>query len=171
MSRRVLVIAAAVLAFVLALTQCVGVSTVVSASMAPRLEVGDRVVINKLVPGVFAPRRGDVVVFEDPGGWAEASARSRGAEIRRDTLIVKRVIGVGGDRVVCCTPEGALLRNGRRLDEPYVRARRALPAAFDVVVPRDQLVGDGGQPGAVVRQLLAGPDGFVPSSKLVGRVL
>lgn len=171
MSRRVLVIAAAALAFVLALTRCVGVSTVVSASMAPRLEVGDRVVINKLVPEVFALRRGDLAVFEDPGGWAKASARSRGAEIRRDTLIVKRVIGVAGDRVVCCTPEGALQVNGRRLDERYVRARRPAPATFDVVVPPDSfwVMGDNRE-RSFDSSSLAG-NGFVPAGRIVGRVL
>lgn len=169
-SRRVLAIAAAALLVVLALTRCVGVSTVVSASMAPRLEVGRRVVVNKLVPEVFALRRGDIAVFEDPGGWAQASARARGGELRQDTLIVKRVIGVGGDRVVCCTPDGAIEVNGRRLEEPYVDAPRSLPVAFDVVVPRDSfwVMGDNRARSFDSSSL---PDGFVPSKRIVGRIL
>jgi signal peptidase I len=169
--RRALAIAVTVFVLALAATQVVGVSTVVSASMAPRLEVGDRIVVNKLVPEVFALRRGDLAVFEDPGGWAAASARSRGAEIRRDTLIVKRVIGVGGDRVACCTPDGALLVNGRRLPEPYVRAPRAVPAAFDVLVPPGRYWVMGDNRARSFDSSSLGADGFVPASKVVGRVI
>jgi signal peptidase I len=68
-----------------------------SGSMAPTLEVGDRLFVNKLVyglkvPGALAklpgrsPRRGEVAVFVDP------------RDPTKDDLI-KRIIGIGGDRV------------------------------------------------------------------------
>ena len=40
-----------------------------SGSMEDTLVEHDRVVVNKLVPGVMDLHRGDIVVFEDPGDW------------------------------------------------------------------------------------------------------
>ncbi|MBE2320754.1 signal peptidase I [Solirubrobacter sp. CPCC 204708] len=149
----------------------IGLLTVVTPSMQPELAVGDRVLVNKLVPEIVPLRRGDVAVFEDPGGWAEASARSRGA-ITHDTLIVKRVIGVGGDRVVCCAPDGALVLNGRPLAEPYA-SRRPFPLAFDVVVPDGSywMMGDDRVRSFDSSGLAdASTHGFVPTDRIVGRV-
>jgi signal peptidase I len=71
--------------------------------------------------------RGDVVVFEDPGGWLDpsdtASTNPLTSVLTRIGLypagghLVKRVIGVPGDVVECCTPEGQLIVNGHPIDE------------------------------------------------------
>ncbi|PZF86604.1 signal peptidase I [Jiangella anatolica] len=97
------------------------VFTLDSTSMLPTLQPGDRVVANRL----DRPGRGDLVVFRDPGGWVRSGAGE---------YLVKRVIGVPGDRVSCCS-RGALVVNGARLPEPYLSAGPASALAFDVTVP------------------------------------
>jgi signal peptidase I len=125
-----------------------------SISMEDTLHVDDRVVVGKLT----AVKRGAVIVFRDPGGWLTGTKpRERGAIGRAfqfigllpDTAtehLIKRVIGVAGDRVVCCDAAGRLSVNGQPLDEtsyltPAPDGGRTQPSAikFDVVVPRDQL--------------------------------
>lgn len=43
-----------------------------SASMEATLQKGDRVLVNELVPGLVPLQRGDIVVFQDPGGLVAA---------------------------------------------------------------------------------------------------
>src|SRR2546423_2269441 len=76
-----------------------------SGSMENGLRIGDRVLVNKLAYRFGAePRRGDVVVFDGTGYFGNAD-------------YVKRVVGVGGDHVVCCGKEGRIKVNGRSVDE------------------------------------------------------
>ena len=103
-----------------------------SQSMEQTLLVNDRVLVNKLADKPREIHRGDVVVFRDPGGWLPSSAITpRGGVIGllRDGLVfvglapavgeedlIKRVIGVGGDTVACCDPQGRMTVNGVPLD-------------------------------------------------------
>ena len=69
--------------------------TVPSSGMSPTIQKGDRLVLVRAPDEI---RRGDVVVFDGvEAGWvasaAEGSAR----------LWVRRVVGIPGDRVACCT--------------------------------------------------------------------
>lgn len=98
------------------------VFTLDSASMQPTLQPGDLVVANRL----DRPGRGDLVVFRDPGGWVRSGVAG--------AYLVKRVIGMPGDRVSCCS-RGALVVNGAPLAEPYLSGRPASALAFDVTVP------------------------------------
>lgn len=98
------------------------VFTLDSASMQPTLQPGDLVVANRL----DRPGRGDLVVFRDPGGWVRSGAAG--------AYLVKRVIGMPGDRVSCCS-RGALVVNGAPLAEPYLSGGPASALAFDVTVP------------------------------------
>lgn len=82
-----------------------------SPSMAPTLEVGDRVLVNKLSYRTHDVNHGDLVVFERP---PEAS---NGAENEIKDLI-KRVIAVGGDTLE--GRDGDVYVNGERIDEPYL---------------------------------------------------
>ena len=82
---------------------------VTSDSMKPTLEVGDRIFAGKLAYKHQGPRQGDIVTFRFP---------SQTPGLAEDVL-VKRVIGVAGDVVE--VREGAVYRNGVKLDEPYVR--------------------------------------------------
>jgi signal peptidase I len=121
-----------------------------SISMENTLHVDDRVVVEKL----SSVKRGEVVVFSDPGGWLTGTTtRERGpigkafqfVGVLPDTStehLIKRVIGLPGDHVVCCDAAGRLTVNGQALDEASYLGTgpdgvQAQPSAikFDVVVP------------------------------------
>lgn len=117
-----MLVVATVVVAVLVKTFVAQVFFIPSASMQPGLEIGDRILVNKLAD---EPRRGDVVVFEDPGGWLDHPDQSGvlgtllgkiGLHPTADHL-VKRVIGVAGDTIECCDDQGRLLLNGEPLDE------------------------------------------------------
>ena len=139
-----------------------------SASMENTLMIDDRVVVNQLAPGLMDLHRGDVVVFEDPGGWLDTGP---GGDL------IKRVVGLPGDTVSCCDAEGRLLVDGEPLDEPYVLVPRGDPAssqAFDVTVPEGALwvMGDNREDSADSRSHQSGPyEGFVPERLVIGRAV
>jgi signal peptidase I len=106
-----------------------------SQSMEHTLEIYDRVLVNKLVYQFRDPARGEIMVFRAPTEW---SASPDGEDF------IKRVIGVGGDRVVCCDEKERIVINGEPLDEPYIYSQSGIsdPAAsvdFDITVPPDRL--------------------------------
>lgn len=107
-----------------------------SESMEHTLNINDRVLVNKLVYDFRDPRRGEIIVFTAPMDW-----RSNPSE----EDFIKRVIGVGGDHVVCCDAQGRITVNGKALDEPYLYhdasgvADQASENKFDVVVPAGRL--------------------------------
>jgi signal peptidase I len=105
-----------------------------SPSMEHTLNINDRVLVNKLVYDFRSPARGEVIVFTSPLSW-------RNTPDEKD--FIKRVIGVGGDQVVCCDAQGRLMVNGVSLDEPYLNAdaglRPASPTKFSIVVPKGRL--------------------------------
>jgi len=82
-----------------------------SPSMEPTLEVGDRVLVNKLSYKFHDVNRGDVVVFERPPG----ASTGQNGEIKD---LIKRVIAVGGDTIEA--KEGEVYVNGERVDENYL---------------------------------------------------
>ena len=125
-----------------------------SESMQNTLLVGDRVVVEK----VTTFHRGDVVVFSDPGGWLEGEPVADPGPLDRvlefiglptqstPGHLIKRVIGMPGDKVVCCDSQGRITVNGYPLDEhSYLYTgpdgEQIEPSAvrFQVVVPRDRI--------------------------------
>jgi len=105
--------------------------SVPSGSMERTLQVGDRILVDRLTYRLSDVRRGDVVVFDGtdtfgPVDGADGVRASRGPLGRAvlavtsvvggtdpaETDYVKRVIGVGGDRVACCDRKGRLTVNG-----------------------------------------------------------
>lgn len=160
-----------------------------SGSMEDTLELGDRVMVNKLAPGPFDLERGDVVVFVDPDGWlGELPPDTRPAWQRAvsDVLtwvgllpqdagqhLIKRVVGVGGDHVTCCSADGELTVNGEAIAEPYLKPGSApSETEFDVVVPEGYLwlMGDNRANSADSRAHLGDPGGgMVPVENVVGR--
>ncbi|MEO3749839.1 signal peptidase I [Streptomyces sp. B6B3] len=127
-------------------------------SMAPSVSAGDRVLAQR-IDGDEA-RRGDVVVFEE-AQWGDA-------------LMVKRVVGVGGDTVACCTDDGLLTVNGEPVTEPYLDAEsRAEPMEFSAEVPEGELflIGDHRHESLDSRTMLSDSDaGSVPRDAVTARV-
>jgi signal peptidase I len=107
-----------------------------SVSMQHTLNVNDRVLVNKLVYDFRDPHRGEIIVFKSPLDW-------RADPTEED--FIKRVIGVAGDRVICCDSQGRITVNGRALDEPYLFHNDGgvadVPSRdpFDIVVPTGRL--------------------------------
>jgi len=162
-----------------------------SGSMENTLQIKDRVAVNK-VPFISNNiERGDVVVFRDPDNWLpeivdystnQYVSKAKGALVAVGVLpnpakqyLVKRVVGVGGDRVVCCTKEGNLTINGVEVFEPYIFAgNKPSEMKFDVTVPKGKLWVMGDHRGASADSRYHQEDinkGFVPLSKVTGRVV
>ena len=159
-----------------------------SGSMEDTLRVGDRVLVNKLVYRVRGIGRGDVIVFSGQGSWDPPQVPPSGpvrAAVRTalrltgmtssGTDYVKRVIGLPGDRVFCCDPEGRITVNGVPLDEGSYLYPGDRPSAqrFSVRVPPGRLwvMGDHRLNSSDSRYHRADPgDGTIPESAVIGRV-
>jgi signal peptidase I len=99
-----------------------------SESMVPTLEIGERVLVNRVGTHFSDPSRGDIVVFKPPFGADENQCgvpKPRGAACpqptkkRSETNFIKRVVAVPGDRL--SVKEGRVYINGKRQDEPFIR--------------------------------------------------
>lgn len=126
-----------------------------SQSMESTLLVGDRVAVQKITNF----HRGDVVVFQDPGGWLSEAPTEKPTPLERGLEfigvptkstpghLIKRVIGMPGDRVICCDTQGRITVNGYPLDEhSYLYTEpgggsQVSPSdlRFEVVVPKDRI--------------------------------
>jgi signal peptidase I len=166
-----------------------------SGSMEQTIKVGDRVVVDKLTPWFGSkPQRGDVIVFKDPDHWLRAEGavgKSDGPVVikqvkgaltfigllpsDRDQDLIKRVVGVGGDRVVCCDKGGRVTVNGTPITESYLYPGNAPSRMrFDVTVPSGRLfvMGDHRADSADSRYHMDGPfQGTIPEDRVVGRAL
>lgn len=159
-----------------------------SGSMEPTVEPGDRVVVNKLVGGIDL-QRGDVVVFDGTTTFAAADRTPRGAPGPLGRALssaagalginlgeqdfLKRIVGLPGDHVVCCSAGGQLEVNGKAVAEGYLPpGAKASDLTFDVVVPPGRLwvMGDDRPRSADSRAHLGDPGGgMVPIDDVIGR--
>ncbi len=156
-----------------------------SGSMLPEINLNDRILVSR-IGGID---RGEVVVFEDPGGWippGEQAPPPTGIAKALEWVgvlpasgrehLVKRVIGLPGDQVICCK-HGKLTVNGTEVDESEFLEVGDKPAdnqSWDVVVPADHIfvLGDNryvsGDSSA--RLFTADPsNAFVPMDLVTGR--
>lgn len=158
-----------------------------SASMEDTLRPGDRIIASKITTEISGVTRGEVVVFKDPGDWLPdpvPGGDSWRARVRDGLTfigvlpsdsgddLVKRVIGVAGDRVACCDAEGRIVVNGVPLDEDYIVGRTD-QVRFDVTVPPASMfvMGDNRANSRDSRYHLDLSEGAVPESNAVGRVV
>lgn len=158
-----------------------------SESMEDTLLVSDRIIASKITTTMSGVSRGEVVVFTDPGGWLPEprppEGGIRGALRTALTFIglipsdsgndlVKRVIGVGGDRVACCDAQGRIMLNGVPLDESYIIGPTD-QVEFDIVVPDGDVfvMGDNRGNSLDSRFHLDVDYGGVPADEVVGRVV
>jgi signal peptidase I len=100
-----------------------------SESMEPGLVRNDRILVQKVSYWFGGtPQRGDVVVFKDPGGWLSGTEAVGPPNVVTELMakiglypsgghLVKRVIGVAGDRIHCCDEQGRIDVNGVPLNE------------------------------------------------------
>ncbi|WP_436739174.1 signal peptidase I [Streptomyces sp. BBFR102] len=165
-----------------------------SGSMEQTIRIGDRVVVDKLTPYFGSrPQRGDVIVFEDPADWlhgeqAPAAADSAVTVQAKRALsaigllpaddqrnLIKRVVAVGGDTVVCCDRDDRITVNGTALTEPYLHpGNKPSSLRFTVRVPDDRyfVLGDHRENSADSRYHRAeGYGGTVPGDHVVGRAV
>ncbi|UQX03214.1 signal peptidase I [Streptomyces sp. RerS4] len=159
-----------------------------SRSMEPTLRVGDRVLVNKLAYRFGdRPQRGDVVVFDGTGSFVREHAggdpirealhgagSALGLAEPSDTDFVKRVVGVGGDDVVCCDVDGRIRVNDVPVEEPYLfPGDTPSKVPFRIAVPLGTLwvMGDHRSQSRDSRDHLGEPGGgMVPVEKVIGRV-
>lgn len=133
--------------------------------MEQTLQVNDRVVVNHTAYWFNSVTAGDVVVFN-----------GRDSLSLEDKDFVKRVVGVGGDRVACCDPNGQITINGEPLNESSYLYPGDSPSdfEFDVQVPEGKLwvLGDHRSESADSRTQLGAPGGgFVSTSQVKGQVV
>ncbi len=188
-----IIVVIAVLASFLIKTFLVRSFYIPSASMEDTLLVDDRILVDEITPRFGGYARGDVVVFRDPGGWLPPTASKPASPIvdafewvlsivglaapDSEEHLIKRVIGVPGDHVVCCNVLGQVEVNGVPIDEsPYLKLSPGKPSAeeraYDVTVPQGSfwVLGDNRDRSQDSRYHLEEPGrGFVPVDNVVGR--
>ncbi|MGD6978519.1 MULTISPECIES: signal peptidase I [Citricoccus] len=179
------VVVAAVLASALLRSTVAELYLIPSGSMEPLLRQGDRISVDREAYASAPVERGDVVVVDGEGSFAPYDSRPAPVRWGGDALqwlglapdttaYVKRVAGVGGDTVSCCTAAGLLEVNGRPVPEHYLAGPPpASRIEFTAEVPEGRLflLGDNRHASEDSRSLLGAPGGgMIPESMVIGKV-
>ena len=183
----VLVVIALLLAVVIK-TYAVQAFFIPSGSMENTLEINDRVLVNKLVYDVRDIHRGDIVVFNGDGSWDPGTApRNTNFVVKfgqgfasmfgfghPGDILIKRVIGLPGDKVACCDAQGRVTVNGVALNEQSYLYPGDSPSEirFNIVVPPGRLwvMGDHRLISDDSRNHLGDPGGgTIPENAVIGR--
>ncbi len=150
----ILVIVAALSVALLIKTTLIQAFFIPSVSMVPTLEVGDRVLVNKVSYKLHDIHRGDVVVFERPPGETNKNIKD----------LIKRVVALPGETVE--SKDGKVYINDRLLEEPYLPAGTVTTRLTRLVVPTGQVFVMGDNRGNSADSRVFGP---INQSLIVGR--
>jgi signal peptidase I len=148
-----------------------------SESMVPTLEVGQRVLVNRVSIRFSDPDRFDVVVFKPPRGAdenacgvpsqpADGHPCSQPTDEKSDTNFIKRVVGLPGDRLKVL--DGFVYINGKRLEEGFVRPSADCPICDlprEIRIPPDHFFMMGDNRGESADSREWGP---VPKDWIIG---
>lgn len=121
--------------------------------MESTLQIQDRIFVSSIDAKLFGLEKGDVVVFDDRKGWiperfdsekpgaiGQALALTGVVPDSAKRTVVKRIIGMPGDRVSCCGKNGSITVNGKELNETYVNDIEPIKSLeFDVIVPEGKI--------------------------------
>jgi signal peptidase I len=122
-----------------------------SGSMLPQLQILDRVVVSKVSYKLHDPRRGDIVVFDNPRPTQVTKDEPSNVAVRvfrevgkavgviqpSTDEFIKRVIGLPGETVE--GRDGHVYINGRLLKEPYLQPSVVTSTFAPITVPKGQL--------------------------------
>ena len=167
-----------------------------SGSMLPGLKINDRLIVEKLSLSKGPPLRGEVIVFNSPYSFDEKLIAKRQAKLpsklkcsfitfpliswlpvlsdRACDAYIKRVIAVGGDRLKVDS-QGAVVLNGKLIDEPYVESFCPTYSAFNLcsqvntTIPKGHVfvMGDNRASSSDSRSWPGG--GFLPEKEIIGK--
>ena len=158
-----------------------------SSSMEQTLQINDRIIVSKLVPEYRQLNRGDVIVFQDDDNWLKRNADTPSPSLLGKLLtwvglrpddsqnhLVKRIVGLPGDRVQCCDTNGRLKVNGVSVDESGYINPGSAPSLikYDVPGPTGKLwvLGDNRSNSEDSRFHMKEPSqGFVSLDQVTGR--
>jgi signal peptidase I len=183
-----ILVAVALLLAVVIKTFAIQAFWIPSGSMENTLEINDRVLVNKIVYHTRDIHRGDIVVFNGDGSWDPGAIPTNGNIFQQfgagfasmfgfghnADVLIKRVIGIPGDRVACCDAQGRLTVNGVPLTEQSYLYPGSAPSQmrFNIVVPPGRLwvMGDNRLFSEDSRGHMGDPGGgTVPESAVIGR--
>jgi signal peptidase I len=150
-----------------------------SESMVPTLEVGQRVLVNRIGHRFGDPQVGDIVVFHPPAGSEtdacgnsqrpETAACDRPTKGKADVNFIKRVVAGPGDTIRIV--DGHVIRNGRREKDPYIAntcantAERGCNLTTPIRIPPDHWFMMGDNRGESDDSRFWGP---VPRASIIG---
>ena len=167
-----------------------------SGSMLPGLKINDRLIVEKLSLRKRTPFRGEIVVFNSPYSFDKKLIATRNKDLpselkcslitfpliswiptikdRACDAYIKRVVAVGGDRLLI-DPKGAIVLNGRSIEEPYVEYFCPRESEFNLcrpintTIPKDHVfvLGDNRANSWDSRFWPAG--GFLPEKEIIGK--
>jgi signal peptidase I len=147
-----------------------------SESMVPTLQIGQRVLVDRISKNFSNYERGDVLVFKPPAGadenscgvqHSEASACPTPTEDRSDTNFIKRVVGVGGDRLKVLG--GAVYINGERQKEGFAQLDNSCDICNlpdEIRIPKGSYFMMGDNRGASADSRVWGP---IPKDWVIGQ--
>jgi signal peptidase I len=180
------ILAMAILLSVLLRTFVFQAFFVPSESMEDTLLTDDRIIASKLSYRFGDIHRGDIVVFRDPSDWLYNPPQPGGLhQTINDVMtwigilpsnsgddLVKRVIGLPGDKVACCSKDARITVNGVAIDETsYIRGEtNQIPFSITVPEGRVFVMGDNRGASSDSRFHLEEANGTVPIENIVGQV-